>query len=537
MIARLLPISPPPPLSSARAVARPGGRIASSSRSLRSYRLGLVLLTLLLTMPATAQAQRPDDDSPMFAADQFGVFPKTIKESLTALKERLVHGADARYEPVADYAPDSRLRLAARPVGILDIKTSAGVSTCTASLVAEDLLLTNAHCVDGGVRALRFFPDYYEAGTKPQGFEVEPTPLEFDESLDYAILRVTGTPGKTFGTLTLTARRPGPGEDLAIFHHPLGEPKSVTRFGCRVKTQQPDGRLLHVCDTMPGSSGSPILTGDMREVVALHYAGGGSPNQPVNLAISIEALSKKSAIIARLAKVAAPSPGPANDRTSAAPASGNAAPNRGYRFVNRCGEAVRFAARSRSPDSGEWTTHAWFTLQANEGTRRIANTNQYVYYVAESLDGTMTWEASDDDPDRNVKPIDGLYYTLRLADLDKTGLDVDLTCSPPDPTPRLTLINRCNKDLRVAARVMEADGEWRTTGWYELSTGERFARPTANRVGYFFAEAKDKKAAPDLEWSGGEGSNRQTLNEREVDMKRVTWDRDLWTVELTCKPK
>lgn len=490
---------------------------------------------LSLTLPGLALAA--PGDAPMFAADQFGVFPKTVRESLVAMRERLVHGADARYEPVSDYAPDSKLRRSARPVGILDIKISRGVSTCTASLVADDLLLTNAHCVDGGVQAIRFFPDYYDAAQKPRGFDVEPQPVEVDAALDYVILRVSGTPGKTFGTVTLSASTPGAGDDLAIVHHPLGEPKSVTRFGCRVKAPQADGRILHLCDTMPGSSGSPVMTGDMREVVALHYAGGGSPNQPVNLAISIATLASRSPTLARLVGRTPPPRLPVADRTSATPPSGTPSKDRGYRFVNRCAETVRFAARSKAPDTGQWTTHAWFSLEPGQGTRRIANTNQYVYYVAESLDGTMTWEASENDPDRNLKPIEGLYYTLRLADLDKTGLDVDLTCTQRDPTPRLTLINRCDKELRVAARVMDPDGTWRTTGWYELATGERMARPTTNKVGYFFAEAKDPKAAAEVVWAGGEGSNRQTVHGREVDMKRVSWDIAMWTVELSCKPK
>lgn len=495
-------------------------------------------LALLVVPPRSSAAPpAPAGDAPMFAADQFGVFPKTIKESLVSMRERLVHGNDARYEPVADYAPDSKLRRAARPVGILDIKISRGVSTCTASLIDDDLLLTNAHCVDGGVQAIRFFPDYYDAAQKPRGFEVEPRPVEVDPALDYAILRVSGTPGKAFGVLTLSASNPVAGDDLAIVHHPLGEPKSVTRFGCRVKAPQADGRILHLCDTMPGSSGSPVMTGDMREVVALHYAGGGSPNQPVNLAISIAALTQQSPTLARLVGRSPPPRPPSADRTSAAPPTGTPTKDRGYRFVNRCAETVRFAARSRAPDTGQWTTHAWFSLEPGQGTRRIANTNQYVYYVAESLDGTMTWEASENDPDRNLKPIEGLYYTLRLADLDKTGLDVDLTCTPRDPTPRLTLINRCDKELRVAARVMDPDGTWRTTGWYELATGERMARPTTNKVGYFFAEAKDPKAAAEVVWAGGEGSNRQTVHGREVDMKRVSWDIAMWTVELSCKPK
>jgi len=290
----------------------------------------------------------------------------------------------------------------------LDIKTSRGVSTCTASLVANDLLLTNAHCVDGEVQAIRFFPDYYDAAQKPRGFEVERTPVEVDNTLDFALLRVSGSPGTTFGTVKLTASSPAAGDDLAIVHHPLGEPKSVTRFGCRVKASQPDGRILHLCDTMPGSSGSPVMTGDMREVVALHYAGSSSAGQPVNLAVSIAMLATRSPTLARLVGRTPPAPPPSSDRTSAAPPSGTASKDRGYRFVNRCAETVRFAARSRAPETGQWTTHAWFTLEPGQGTKRIPNTNQFVYYVAESLDGTMTWEASDDDPDRNIKPIEGL---------------------------------------------------------------------------------------------------------------------------------
>ena len=62
------------------------------------------------------------------------------------------------------YAPDSRLRQASRPVGLLDILNAVGSGTCTASLIAEDLLLTNAHCAEEGVRAYRFFPEYFDEG-------------------------------------------------------------------------------------------------------------------------------------------------------------------------------------------------------------------------------------------------------------------------------------------------------------------------------------------------------------------------------------
>ena len=536
-------------------------------------RAGLAAAALLFAFAPFALAA---DTSGRAGFDErnFGRFPKTLNESLVSMNEQLI-GKDPRYEPLRVYAPDSRLRQASRPVGLLDILNARGSGTCTASLIAEDLLLTNAHCAEEGVRAYRFFAEYFDEGdTGLKGYEVEVKPVEVDRGLDYAILRVKGTPGRTYGVLTLSTVKPAPGDDLSIFHHPLGQPKSVTRFGCRARQVRDDGELLHLCDTMPGSSGSPVLTGDSRLMLALHHAGAKGGASPVNLAITVGALAQKSPIIARLAKAAppvvttvrdvdlspapgasttaattaapttapSPTPSPAAKGTasvaSAAKSAGSATAERAFTLRNQCDQPVRVAARYKDPASGKWTTLPWQTLEPGTATAPKANRNRFVYYVADSKDRASFWEASAEDTDQNVQSIDGLWYRMKMVDVSE-GSTVNLTCGARNRTERLVVVNRCNRKLDVALRVKGADGQWATHGFYELDVGERISRPTANGVGYVYAEGHDPalREKENLYWRGGDKSNEQVVGRRKVSMMHTSWNTDVHVAPLTCTRK
>ena len=75
--------------------------------------------------------------------------------------------------------------------------------------------------------------------------------------LDYAILQASGNPTQKFGSIAITLHDVEPGESLVIFHHPMGQPKRMTRFRCLALKEQAAGPTLrHRCDTLPGSSGS-----------------------------------------------------------------------------------------------------------------------------------------------------------------------------------------------------------------------------------------------------------------------------------------
>ncbi len=181
------------------------------------------------------------------------------------------------------YHEDSLIRTLARPVGRLKIQYPSGkFSTCTASLVADDLIITNNHCVPGTgrhgvVQAAKLEMGYYsDEGNNPEfmSFEVNIDPISTSRQLDYSLLRVEGEPGTIFGTVPLGIRQPENTEQLLVIHHPGGRIKHATRGRCRAGrvTSAPRGSLSHKCDTLPGSSGAPIFS-DRNELVAIHCCG------------------------------------------------------------------------------------------------------------------------------------------------------------------------------------------------------------------------------------------------------------------------
>jgi endonuclease G len=90
---------------------------------------------------------------------------------------------------------------------------------------------------------------------------VDPQPLLRGTSLDdYGWLQLNPAQGKI-----------NKGEYVSIIQHPGGEPKQIS-----VRENQlvdiADARLTYLCDTAPGSSGSPVFN-DSWQIVGLHHSG------------------------------------------------------------------------------------------------------------------------------------------------------------------------------------------------------------------------------------------------------------------------
>jgi len=66
--------------------------------------------------------------------------------------------------------------------------------------------------------------------------------------------------------------------------------------------------LIHQCDTLGGSSGSPILSADDGTVIALHFGGTVVRGGVRNYARPMEFIAAKSTIVAELLKGSSPSP-------------------------------------------------------------------------------------------------------------------------------------------------------------------------------------------------------------------------------------
>ncbi|MEM9061971.1 MAG: serine protease [Pseudomonadota bacterium] len=188
-----------------------------------------------------------------------------------------------RFEPLAIYAADQPVRRMSRPVGMLRVwfPNSKSPKQCTAVLADSakdgDLILTARHCFESAGRAPRaatLTMGYYD--DRAQGireYGVDPDPIAVGQKLDYALAKVSGSPIRDWGSASFTDRAPQNREQLLVIHHPGAQPKRVTRYRCLADAPPVQGNdLRHLCDTVQGSSGAPVLS-NAGSVIALHYAG------------------------------------------------------------------------------------------------------------------------------------------------------------------------------------------------------------------------------------------------------------------------
>ena len=166
-------------------------------------------------------------------------------------------------------------------------------TSCTAFKVSDGgQFLTNNHCAstNSGVQSieLRFMYQTPGCGTGTASYTgsvVGSQLVRTDATLDYTLFTTTGD-ATSIPCLTLENRLPAVGERIYIAGHPNGGPKklsieSASNTGglCRVDAAPYPGNsstsdVGYYCDTAGGSSGSPVLSGDTHQVVALHHFGG-----------------------------------------------------------------------------------------------------------------------------------------------------------------------------------------------------------------------------------------------------------------------
>ncbi len=211
-----------------------------------------------------------------------------------------INGADDM-QPVHELSERDILRRLAKPVGRLNYTTArGGVGYCTASLISETEILTNHHCIIEATEMVLTMG--YLVPRSRRGVAQYPVvlpPIEADQALDYAILKVRGRPGNEWGTVTLDQGTPGDRQSLFIIHHPGGFSQRISLGRCRAHEPAVDGDdLLHVCDTTGGSSGAPIFDNGTRRVVGLHYSAvdPGRLNAGKRMARLVETSRKLAAL-------------------------------------------------------------------------------------------------------------------------------------------------------------------------------------------------------------------------------------------------
>jgi len=262
-----------------------------------------------MMLVASVTAQTPI----LFPGDQFGQANLVMPNNQQVLQSTFGDNYEAMYE----FTESNRYRQRGRAIGRLDIllADSSGkrfVSTCTASLIADNYLLTNHHCTHGRDIVNRFNVidmvlrmGYLSTDEAGEVFAVATNPVDMNEELDYVVLQVEGSPGRSYGTIDLQVRDPMPNEELYLIHHPAGGPQTLTRKSCRLVNISSGNTdiLRHRCDTSGGSSGSLLFSDNDDNAVGLHFAGSANPraNLP-NSAKRLASLFMRSTTLQRAAQ-------------------------------------------------------------------------------------------------------------------------------------------------------------------------------------------------------------------------------------------
>jgi V8-like Glu-specific endopeptidase len=244
-------------------------------------------LLSLLAGPALAWDVPPPGS--WFPVGQFGSPP--VKGGV----HEKVQGAPDFIRVATLDAADPDLQLS-RKIGFLVFETVENgrkvEGMCSGSLIGPDLFLTNHHCISndaGGINdPSRYIVDmeYLREGVDPQAASLSKITqfVAWDESLDFALLRLSKPLGKSYGWITIETDEDAiaRNRDVKIIQHPAGRPKEIVRDHTAVVDS--NGVFLHyLADTEGGSSGSPVFARTGDHLIALHHVGTANYNEGVKM--------------------------------------------------------------------------------------------------------------------------------------------------------------------------------------------------------------------------------------------------------------
>ncbi|MGD1903751.1 MAG: trypsin-like serine peptidase [Geitlerinemataceae cyanobacterium] len=229
------------------------------------------------SLPPIAIGLDPSTDSPGRIPTGLSVSPDPVADG-----ERGIVGSDDRVLMTSAKYPWSAIGRLEQ----LDIRRGFVRNWCTATLIARDLVLTNAHCVID-IRTGRLSPA--ELVFRPNMIRgqssdrTNATVLDYGTNFadgktadDWALLRIEDPLGDYYGEVGWLASELDRPQVLATLNEKLhlagysgdfpsgvpgyepGETPGV-HTNCSITDLASDGRFLHACDTNGGASGAPLI--------------------------------------------------------------------------------------------------------------------------------------------------------------------------------------------------------------------------------------------------------------------------------------
>lgn len=182
------------------------------------------------------------------------------------------------WKTISQLESDNPFKKISKIVGNIDIVSSR--NRCSGFLIAENIVMTNYHCVSKaedvvGLKISFNFEDtvsyedvvFYDCNDFIGGSRV----------YDYALIRCSGNPSKGRGQANLEVRPLMMDENIFVIHQNCDyflDPicKRTKKYSPGKTIDFIAGKYHHSADTLGGSSGSPMFNQDGK-VIGLHHAG------------------------------------------------------------------------------------------------------------------------------------------------------------------------------------------------------------------------------------------------------------------------
>jgi TPR repeat protein len=261
--------------------------VGKASRSMLAGAVG----GLLSIACQSAHAQQQCVGRGVFPAERYGEID--LSETQTVFNSSL--GTLGALRPVATtFPPEDPIRQYSAAVGRLDVQWDSCMLPCTATLLPDRTIVTARHCLvqlgNTRPRAARMVFNHYSQMDREgdvQVIDVDLSSIQVVQPLpgqtqrpDIAFARLRSAP-TNITPLRLAERAPAAESlSLEIIQHPEGLRKSTSELICR-SIRRVDAMVYHRCDTVPGSSGSPIMSRfSPDQVFAVHTTGSGYTSDP-----------------------------------------------------------------------------------------------------------------------------------------------------------------------------------------------------------------------------------------------------------------
>jgi V8-like Glu-specific endopeptidase len=183
-------------------------------------------------------------------------------------------------------------------VGGMESSPTSG-KFCSGTLISSNMFLTAGHCVSASTAGQFVSFNFERAANSTQlltqtHVRIAAVLEDSRSGVDYAILRLEGTPGNTFGIAPVATADIANGGSITIIGHPQGQPKQIEAG--TVSSRSGDNLRYGNVDTLGGNSGSGILN-SAGQVVGVHTLGGCSASGGTNAGPRIARIRQVSAIL------------------------------------------------------------------------------------------------------------------------------------------------------------------------------------------------------------------------------------------------